>query len=194
MDNKASIVIVCLVLALSTYIYVESEKETTRLKDINKNMKIEQDALVNKILELERQLDSLQVDYNTQQDKLKGVQDDLDSKTKELDATKKKLKPVSRGGLNTNFTATAYCGCRKCNGKWTGQPTASGTGYKAGRTIAVDPKVIPLGSRVEINGKGGYIAEDTGSAIKGNIIDIYFNTHSEALQFGRRKVNVKILK
>ena len=62
----------------------------------------------------------------------------------------------------------------------------------SGRTIAVDPNVIPLGSKVLINGNV-YIAEDTGSAIKGKKIDIYFGSHSQALNYGRRTVEVYLL-
>lgn len=61
--------------------------------------------------------------------------------------------------------------------------TATGTKPTPGRTIAVDPKVIPYGSEVIINGHT-YIAEDCGGAIKGNKIDIVFATHREALDFG----------
>lgn len=79
------------------------------------------------------------------------------------------------------FRLTAYCGCRVCNGRWTGHPTALGTDYQEGRTIAVDRRVIPLGSTVEINlpGRGWtrFRAEDTGSAIKGNRIDVYVSEH-----------------
>lgn len=91
------------------------------------------------------------------------------------------------------FEATAYCACPKCCGKWADGITASGTKATAKRTIAVDSNIIPLGSKVEIEGIGTYIAEDTGSAIKGKIIDIYFDTHEEALKFGRQKVNVRII-
>lgn len=91
------------------------------------------------------------------------------------------------------FEATAYCACPKCCGKWADGITASGTKATAKRTIAVDSNIIPLGSKVEIEGMGIYIAEDTGSAIKGKIIDIYFDTHEEALKFGRQKVNVRII-
>lgn len=85
------------------------------------------------------------------------------------------------------FRLTSYCGCRRCNGKWTGYPTASGTDYVVGRTIAVDKRVIPLGSWVEINvpGQGWqrFRAEDTGSAIKGNDIDVYVGmNHSDCYQ------------
>lgn len=91
------------------------------------------------------------------------------------------------------FEATAYCACPKCCGKWADGITASGTKATAKRTIAVDSNIIPLGSKVEIEGMGIYIAEDTGSAIKGKIIDIYFDTHEEALKFGRQKVKVRII-
>jgi len=91
------------------------------------------------------------------------------------------------------FEATAYCACSKCCGKWADGITASGTKATAKRTIAVDSNLIPLGSKVEIEGLGTYIAEDTGSAIKGKIIDIYFDTHEEALKFGRQKVNIRII-
>ena len=88
------------------------------------------------------------------------------------------------------FKATAYCGCKKCNGKWTGQPTASGTNYEAGRTIAVDKHQIPLGTHVWINGHE-YVAEDTGSGIGWDRVDIYFDSHSEALKFGEKYVDVE---
>ena len=91
------------------------------------------------------------------------------------------------------FEATAYCPCPKCCGKWADGITASGTKAVAKRTIAVDASIIPLGAEVEVEGLGTYIAEDTGSAIKGKIIDFYFDTHEEALKFGRQKVNLKIV-
>ena len=61
------------------------------------------------------------------------------------------------------------------------------------RVIAVDPRVIPLGTMVEVQGLGVYIAGDTGSAIKGNIIDIHYPTVGEALNWGRRNVKIRIL-
>lgn len=79
-------------------------------------------------------------------------------------------------------TARAYCACVECCGKTDGI-TATGTQATAGRTIAVDPAVIPYGARVVINGHT-YIAEDCGGAVNDNAIDIFFNTHAEALEFG----------
>lgn len=60
-----------------------------------------------------------------------------------------------------------------------------------GRTIAVDPDVIPLGSKVLIDGQE-YIAEDTGGAIKGNIIDMFVGTEAESWEWGIRHLEVKI--
>jgi 3D (Asp-Asp-Asp) domain-containing protein len=98
------------------------------------------------------------------------------------------------------FKLTAYCPCEQCCGYWaTTRPTdengnliiytASGTVAQAGRTIAVDPSVIPHGTEVTINGHT-YVAEDTGYLIVGNRIDIYFDTHEEALEFGVQYADV----
>lgn len=68
--------------------------------------------------------------------------------------------------------------------------TATGTTPTAGRTVAVDPTVIPYGSEVIINGHS-YIAEDCGGAVKGNRVDILFATHEEALSFGVQYAEVQ---
>lgn len=72
--------------------------------------------------------------------------------------------------------------------------TATGIDLRVNsRVIAVDPSVIPLGSKVEIPGYGVFIAGDTGGAIKGNKIDIHFTTVQQALSWGRRTITIKIL-
>lgn len=72
--------------------------------------------------------------------------------------------------------------------------TATGIDLRVNpRVIAVDPSVIPLGSMVEVEGMGVYIAGDTGGAIRGNIIDIHFETVGQALNWGRRNVRITIL-
>lgn len=93
---------------------------------------------------------------------------------------------VEQPQATTTFKVTAYCPCVKCCGKEDGI-TATGTVATAGRTIAVDPTVIPYGSRVILNGVT-YIAEDCGGAIKGNKIDMFFDTHQEALEWGVRYI------
>lgn len=83
---------------------------------------------------------------------------------------------------------TAYCPCEVCCGRWAhyngGGWTASGARARAGVTVAVDPGVVPLGSRVWIEGIGWRIAHDTGSAVKGRHVDVYMNGHMEAARFG----------
>lgn len=90
------------------------------------------------------------------------------------------------------FRVTAYCACRKCCGQWSDGYTATMTKATQGRTIAVDPNVISLGSTVIINGYS-YIAEDTGSAIKGDRIDIYFDNHQEAFEFGVQYLDCEVI-
>lgn len=98
--------------------------------------------------------------------------------------------PVDAATHSRTFRATAYCGCRRCNGKWYGCPTASGTEYVQGRTVAVDKHQIKLGTHITINGVE-YIAEDTGSDIGWDCVDVFFDSHSEAQDFGVRRVTVE---
>ena len=90
------------------------------------------------------------------------------------------------------FEITAYCGCSRCCGKWADGYTYTGGLATQNRTIAVDPKVIPLGSVVEIAGRR-YVAEDVGGAIKQNRIDLYFDCHKTALQWGRQHHEVYLV-
>lgn len=88
------------------------------------------------------------------------------------------------------FEATAYC--------HTGNPTKSGIYPLEGRTIAVDPKIIPLGSTVlvyteDLELLGIFQAEDTGGAIKGKIIDIYMELENDCWEWGRQKVFVQVV-
>ena len=71
--------------------------------------------------------------------------------------------------------------------------TKSGTLVESGRTIAVDPDVIPYGTRVYIEGVGYRIAEDTGSAIRGNRIDVYVDSHTEFPAIGRFETRVRMI-
>ncbi|RTQ93480.1 LysM peptidoglycan-binding domain-containing protein [Lysinibacillus telephonicus] len=89
-------------------------------------------------------------------------------------------------------TATAYTAyCEGCSGT-----TAIGIDLRSNpnqKVIAVDPNVIPLGSKVWVEGYGEAIAGDTGGAIKGNKIDVFIPSHDQAMQWGVKKVKVKIL-
>lgn len=98
-------------------------------------------------------------------------------------------------------TVSAYCLCPKCCGKWSAehpsrigtdyvQKTATGTIPEVGRTIAVDPKYIPLGAQVELDGHI-YTAEDTGGGVDGAWIDLLCETHEEALEWGIQTKKIK---
>lgn len=93
------------------------------------------------------------------------------------------------------FKVTHYCPCAKCCGKSDGI-TATGTKATPGRTLAVDPRVIPYGTKVVLKYSDGttedYIAEDRGGAIKGNRVDVFMGQHRAALYAGVRTAEVFI--
>ena len=99
---------------------------------------------------------------------------------------------AEREYIEVTATLTAYCPCVKCCGKSDGI-TASGTQATAGRTVAVDTRLIPYGTEISIDGNI-YVAEDCGGKVKGYTIDVFFNSHEEALNFGRQTKTVKIYK
>lgn len=148
---------------------------------------------------------------NTLEEEKTNLNTKVEELNKEIEALKvakaKKATITSRGGSTTSretvqasapltgdwiwANASAYCACVKCCGKTNGI-TASGTKATAGRTIAA-PKNYAFGTKIEIAGMGTYIVEDRGGAITGNKIDIYFDSHAEALKFGRRNLQIKVL-
>ncbi|KAB2449313.1 cell wall-binding protein EntB [Bacillus thuringiensis] len=113
-----------------------------------------------------------------------------------------RAKEVSQNNIQSakrelTVVATAYTADPSENGTYGGRVlTAMGHDLTANpnmRIIAVDPKVIPLGSKVWVEGYGEAIAGDTGSAIKGNRIDVLMGSKSKAMNWGRKTVKVKIL-
>lgn len=110
--------------------------------------------------------------------------------------TKVIAQTVSRGAENVSkefyVSSTAYtANCNGCSGT-----TATGYNLKANpnaKIIAVDPSVIPLGTKVYVEGYGYAVAADTGGSIKGNKIDVFFASKSDAYRWGRKTVKIKIL-
>lgn len=92
------------------------------------------------------------------------------------------------GGRVLYVTATGYSALDPGNSPY----TATGTLVRHG-VIAVDPSVIPLGTHVFIPDYGEAIAEDIGWGVKGNMIDVAFDTHEEALMFGRQEIEIYIM-
>lgn len=105
---------------------------------------------------------------------------------------------LNRSHKLTDVTVTHYCPCQKCCGKPEGHPaygiTASGRQLVPGVSVGVDPSVIPLGSTVILDFGDGElqycVADDTGSGIKGNHIDLAVADHQEALEMGVRTATV----
>jgi len=85
------------------------------------------------------------------------------------------------------FRATGYCPCAKCNEGYSGTATGSSVHYGI---VATDPRRIPLGTKLYIEGYGEAIAADTGGDIKNKRLDCAFNSHQEALKWGIRTVKV----
>lgn len=170
--------------------YENSKLETLKannevtLSKLNDDIKAQKELLA-KTNEKEQQLKEQQLEESKTlyaQTSLAYTSSDLSGQT------------LSRGGMPSSFSqvlsvvATAYSGDGITA---SGAPTKRNVnGYS---TIAVDPRVIPLGSKVYVEGYGYAIAEDIGGAIKGNRIDIFVTSESEAQSWGRRSVNVYIL-
>lgn len=87
---------------------------------------------------------------------------------------------------------TAYCSCSRCCGKWADGFTASGHKIKKGDKFAAAPKHIPFGTVLEIPGYGKVPVLDRGGAIKVSKIDVFFDTHQEALNWGVQFLEVKV--
>ncbi|PEJ85973.1 cell wall-binding protein EntB [Bacillus toyonensis] len=127
-----------------------------------------------------------------------------EAKAREIEKAKEEAKAKEESKNNTQsakreltVVATAYTADPSENGTYGGRVlTAMGHDLTVNpnmRIIAVDPKVIPLGSKVWVEGYGEAIAGDTGSAIKGNRIDVLMGSKSKAMNWGRQTVKVKIL-
>jgi uncharacterized protein YabE (DUF348 family) len=110
--------------------------------------------------------------------------------------TKNLAFQVSRGEVSSGkefyVSATAYtANCNGCSGR-----TATGLNLYVNpnaKVIAVDPRIIPLGSKVYVEGYGYAVAADTGGAIRGYRIDVFFSSKSDAFRWGNRKVKITVL-
>lgn len=151
------------------------------------------------------QLNSLKSDITELEIKIEENEEMINFVYEKIDTEENKLEynPQTITKSLGEFKLTAYCSCEKCCGKWAlNRPKdengkdivygSTGEVLIAGRSIAVDPKVIPYGSQVEIGGRT-YTAQDCGGAIKGNRIDVYFDSHQDALEFGVQHAEVFLI-
>lgn len=189
----------------------EEQYQSRYRLDVTK-VKSQRDELTQQNQQLQQELEGLKQELEIKQSEVEKTQQELNKTKKDLKqaqvskANRAKQKGTSTGvpsanntkasGKTFNAVATAYTPyCKGCSGT-----SAYGIDLRANpnaKVIAVDPKVIPLGSKVEVfyNGSsmGVYVAGDTGGAIKGHKIDILMPTKSKAYDWGRRTVTVKVL-
>lgn len=131
------------------------------------------------------------IKYNKLPIKVETLEHNIDNTTKKENSEVLQLISNKKSGKTETMTITAYCPCRKCCGKTDGI-TASNIKAVEGVTVAMD-KSIPFGTKVYIDGVGERIVQDRGGSIKGNKLDIFFNDHQTALNFGRQRKQVTIL-
>ena len=151
------------------------------LKELTYKIKYQKD------IEIEKTLIS-EIVVQEPVNKIVQVTQIVTSRASTLPRTSTEVVSVPEGA--TTYKITAYCPCSKCCGKATGR-TASGTTATAGRTVAASSK-FAFGTKLNINGHI-YTVEDRGGAINGNKIDIFVNSHSEALQWGVRYLPVSVV-
>lgn len=199
-DNNLFILLqllkISLILAYSIFLIIFFSNKMKKTVEEKNNTIIEQNVIQNnEIKEVTNEISSenTRAEENTSETTSRSNTEER-TKTSTIN-TKKKTKKTEITSNNKGyikFTATGYCPCKKCCGKTTGI-TASGEKAKAGVTVAM-PSTYKFGTKIEIKGMGTYIVQDRGGAIKNKKIDIFFNTHTEALKFGKKTVYLKIVK
>ncbi|MDR2995886.1 MAG: SH3 domain-containing protein [Bacillus cereus] len=173
-------------------------KEEEKAKEIAKAKEEEKAKEIAKAKEEEKAKEIAKAKEEEKAKEIAKAKEEEEAKAKE----EEKAKEVSKNNIQSakrelTVVATAYTADPSENGTYGGRVlTAMGHDLTANpnmRIIAVDPKVIPLGSKVWVEGYGEAIAGDTGSAIKGNRIDVLMGSKSKAMNWGRQTVKVKIL-
>lgn len=185
--------------------FIEATSETIEVETNEHAEEVTEDNTENtEILELEENTEPIteeliieSVTEQTEPATEPATEETKETEPKELETSAKPEEPSDNENESElislgRFKLTAYCACSKCCGKSDGI-TASGTIATQGRTIAADPSVIPYGTVVIINGNE-YVAEDCGGAVKNSRIDIFFNSHQDALNFGVQYAEVYIKK
>lgn len=204
MTKKHIIILISIYILVFGFGLLLGEGITTRNKNeeidvISNALQLTQNKLDDKnivLQEVQAELDKTIQDLQVEADNSATLNEKLSTITEELSAVQNEL-----GVANTtiadlkdeeyrlvyigDFKLTHYCNepykhiCGYGDGL-----TATGTNVTPGRTIAVDPKVIPYGTKVYIEGYGWRIAEDCGGSVKGNHIDVAVDLHSEAMDMG----------
>ncbi|PEE27069.1 cell wall-binding protein EntB [Bacillus toyonensis] len=181
---------------------IAKPKEEAKVKEVEK---VKEEAKAQEIAKAKEEAKAQEIARAKEEAKAQEIaRAKEEAKAREIEKAKEEAKAKEESKNNTQsakreltVVATAYTADPSENGTYGGRVlTAMGHDLTANpnmRIIAVDPKVIPLGSKVWVEGYGEAIAGDTGSAIKGNRIDVLMGSKSKAMNWGRQTVKVKIL-
>ena len=189
----------------------KTEEKTKQVAKVQKSVKEKKEVKTQKVAKAKETTKAQEIVKPKEEAKVKEepkaqeiVKAKEEEKAREIAKAKEeeRAKEASKNNIQSakrelTVVATAYTADPSENGTYGGRVlTAMGHDLTANpnmRIIAVDPKVIPLGSKVWVEGYGEAIAGDTGSAIKGNRIDVLMGSKSKAMNWGRQTVKVKIL-
>ena len=190
------VLVICasILLAITAYMAHEIQKVDAELQVTKSTLTTTQ----NELLSVNESLSAYQGDLAMTRDALISEQDKnvwLQAELDEANATIEDLKSKEYELIYIgDYKLTHYCTEKRAHICGSGAGiTATGTQVTAGRTIAVDPTVIPYGTKVYIEGYGWRVAEDCGGAVNGKHIDIAVEAHSEALSMGTTTGGVWIL-
>ena len=195
--NKLMIVATVLVLLVATiagYFVWQTNEANTALNTVRNNL----DSTVNELNITKNELAITQENLQIEIEKSISLEESLKVTNVELEEANTTINDLKdeeyRFVYIGNYSITHYCTERYEHICGTGNGiTATGTVVTAGRTVAVDPSVIPYGTTMYIEGYGFRVAEDCGGAVKGNHIDMAVDTHTNAWYMGSRYSDVWIL-
>lgn len=206
-----SIVILC-VIGIFTIVYAnnqQAEKENllktieennqkiAQINEVQNNLHLTAESIRSLDSENEfiNQLSNKWVEFEELEQSLVSDNIIFQKKVDKINKLAKLIKPAEASEVIATQTGDkVYLGEFTCVAYSGDDITSTGVKPVVGRTIAVDPKVIPYGSKVYIEGIGTRIAKDCGGGIKGRMIDIYMSNNNECIQHGRRKLKVYLIK
>ncbi|CAK8585483.1 3D domain-containing protein [Priestia megaterium] len=173
---------------------VEQTQEEQQQAQVEQAQKEQQQAQAEQAQKEQQQAQAEQAQKEQQQAQAEQAQ--KEQQQAQAEQAQKEQQPAESSqqasGKSMTVEATAYtANCAGCSGT-----TATGVDLKANpnqKVIAVDPSVIPLGSKVYVEGYGEAVAADTGGAIKGNRIDVFVPAEGDAQQFGRKSVKITVM-
>lgn len=198
---KVSLCALLVTVIFLSGIFVGHNEYTKKINVVQDELSIVQDELSEQkkiLVNTQNELRQTQADYQFEFERAIQLSENLEDVKSELEAANVTIDDLKNSEYQLvymgDFKLTHYCPGYHGEPCGTGDGvTATGTKVVEGRTIAVDPKVIPYGTKVYIEGYGWRTAEDCGGSVKGNHIDIAIADHSTALSMGEKNGGVWIL-